>query len=57
MQPQQEAPQVDIQFEVSQRAIQADLIDVTVRGTVTVKAGEKAQASRAFPRLSGPETR
>lgn len=42
MQPQQEAPQVDIQFEVSQRAIQADLIDVIVRGTVTVKAGEKA---------------
>ena len=42
MQPQSEQPQVDIQFEVSQRAIQADLIDVTVRGTVTVKAGEKA---------------
>ena len=42
MQPQQEAPQVDIQFEVSQRAIQPELIDVTVRGTVTVKAGEKA---------------
>ena len=45
MQPQQEAPQVDIQFEVSQRAIQADLIDVTVRGTVTVKAGEKGPSS------------
>ena len=42
MQPQQEAPQVVIQFEVSQRAIQPELIDVTVRGTVTVKAGEKA---------------
>ncbi len=40
MQPQQVAPQVDIQFEVSQRTIQPALIDVTVRGTVTVKAGE-----------------
>lgn len=42
MQPQQEAPQVDIQFEVGQRTVQPELLDVTVRGTVTVKAGDKA---------------
>lgn len=36
--PQDAAPQVDIQFEVSQRLVQADLYDVTVRGTITVKA-------------------
>ncbi len=41
MQPAQEAPQVDIQFEVSQRTVHTDLIDVTVRGTVTVKTGGK----------------
>lgn len=43
MVPQETAPQVDIQFEVSQRLVQADLYDVTVRGTITVKApGDKA---------------
>lgn len=41
MEPQQTAPQVDIQFEVSQRAVQADLWDITVRGTITVKTGER----------------
>ena len=40
MQPQQEQPQVDIQFEVSQTVVQENLFDVTVRGTITVKAGE-----------------
>ena len=40
MQPQQEQPQVDIQFEVSQTVVQDNLFDVTVRGTITVKAGE-----------------
>lgn len=40
MQPQQEQPQVDIQFEVSQSVVQDNLFDVTVRGTITVKAGE-----------------
>ena len=38
--PQESAPQVDIQFEVSQRLVQADLYDITVRGTITVKAPE-----------------
>ena len=43
MEQQDAAPQVDIQFEVSQRLIQTDLYDVTVRGTITVKtAGDKA---------------
>lgn len=37
MEAQESAPQVDIQFEVSQRLIQTDLYDVTVRGTITVK--------------------
>ncbi|WP_295479137.1 protein-export chaperone SecB [Sutterella sp.] len=37
MEAQEAAPQVDIQFEVSQRLIQTDLYDVTVRGTITVK--------------------
>ena len=41
MQPQSEQPQVDIQFEVSQRVVAADLVDVTVRGTITVKTGSK----------------
>lgn len=41
LEPQQSAPQVDIQFEVSQRVLGNDLFDVTVRGTVTVTAGEK----------------
>ena len=41
MEQQDAAPQVDIQFEVSQRLIQTDLYDV--RGTITVKtAGDKA---------------
>lgn len=40
VQPQQEQPQVDIQFEVSQTVVQENLFDVTVRGTITVKAGE-----------------
>lgn len=35
LEPQQSAPQVDIQFEVSQRVLGNDLFDVTVRGTVT----------------------
>ena len=42
MQAQQENPQVDIQFEVSQRPVAEALWDVTVRGTITVKAAEKA---------------
>ena len=37
MEAQEAVPQVDIQFEVSQRLIQTDLYDVTVRGTITVK--------------------
>ena len=41
MQPQQEQPQVDIKFEVGQRAVAEGLFDVTVRGTITVKAGDK----------------
>lgn len=41
MAPQQEQPQVDIQFEVAQRLIEPNLFDVTVRGTITVKAAEK----------------
>lgn len=41
MQPQETAPQVDIQFEVSQRLVTEGLWDVTVRGTITVKAGEQ----------------
>ncbi len=36
-----EQPQVDIQFEVSQRPIAETLFDVTVRGTITVKHAEK----------------
>ena len=31
---------MDIQFEVSQTVVQENLFDVTVRGTITVKAGE-----------------
>lgn len=42
MQPQTEQPQVDIQFEVSQRTVAENLYDVTVRGTITVKANDKA---------------
>lgn len=42
MVPQKEAPQVDIQFEVSQRTVAQDLVDVTVRGTITVKSGDQA---------------
>lgn len=42
MQPQQEQPQVDIQFEVSQRQVAEALFDVTVRGTITVKTSEQA---------------
>lgn len=42
MQPQQEQPQIDIQFEISHRALAEDLHDVTVRGTITVKASDKA---------------
>ena len=43
MVPQENAPQVDIQFEVSQRLVQDGLHDITVRGTITVKAaGDKA---------------
>lgn len=39
--PSEEAPQVDIQFEVSQHLIQTGLYDITVRGTITVKAADK----------------
>lgn len=41
MQPQAEQPQVDIQFEVSQRPVAEGLFDVTVRGTITVKSADK----------------
>lgn len=41
MQPQQEQPQVDIKFEVSQHAVAEGFFDVKVRGTITVKTGEK----------------
>ena len=40
-QPQQEQPQVDIKFEVSQKTVAEALYDVTVRGTITVKAADK----------------
>lgn len=42
MEQQAEAPQVDIQFEVLQRQVQEGLYDVTVRGTITVKAQDRA---------------
>ena len=41
LQPQPEQPQVDIKFEVSQKTVAEALYDVTVRGTITVKAGDK----------------
>ena len=36
LQAQQEQPQVDIKFEVSQKTVAEALYDVTVRGTITV---------------------
>ena len=45
--------QVDIQFEVSQRLVQADLYDITVRGTITVKAPEDKVIILAEGRQSG----
>ena len=51
--PQESAPQVDIQFEVSQRLVQADLYDITVRGTITVKAPEDKVIILAEGRQSG----
>lgn len=41
LQAQQEQPQVDIKFEVSQKTVAEALYDVTVRGTITVKAADK----------------
>ena len=41
LQPQTEEPQVDIQFEVSQRVVVEGLYDVTVRGTITVRVLDK----------------
>ncbi len=41
LQPQNQEPQVDIQFEVAQRAIADSLWDVTVRGTITVKVADR----------------
>ena len=40
LQAQQEQPQVDIKFEVSQKTVAEALYDVTVRGTITVKAAD-----------------
>ena len=51
--PQESAPQVDIQFEVSQRILQADVYDVTVRGTITVKAADDKVIILAEGRQSG----
>lgn len=51
--PQESAPQIDIQFEVSQRLVQADLYDITVRGTITVKAPEDKVIILAEGRQSG----
>lgn len=54
MEQQDAAPQVDIQFEVSQRLIQTDLYDVTVRGTITVKtpATRRSSSLKAASRAS-----
>lgn len=41
IQAHEQEPQVDIQFEVAQRAVAEGLYDVTVRGTITVKVADK----------------
>lgn len=42
MQPPKEQPQVDIRFDISQRRLAETIYDITVRGTITVKAGDQA---------------
>ena len=48
LQAQQEQPQVDIKFEVSQKTVAEALYDVTVRGTITVKEKQMNSKKRKF---------